>query len=46
MNRFIKSLAIVSTLSYRNYKIAINITHKQFTLSKYKTAWNGVSNTQ
>jgi hypothetical protein len=41
MNRFIGSLAIVTTLSYHNYKIAI--THNQLTLSRYKTALSNIS---
>jgi hypothetical protein len=43
MNRFIGSLAIVTTLSYHNYKIAI--THNQLPLSRYETALSGVSYT-
>jgi hypothetical protein len=43
MNRFIGSLAIVTTLSYHYYKIAITITQNQLTLSRYKTALSEVS---
>jgi hypothetical protein len=43
MNRFIGSLAIVTTLSYHNYKISITITHNQLTLSRYKAALSEVS---
>jgi hypothetical protein len=43
MNRFIGSLAIVTTLSYHSYKIAL--THNQLTLSRYKTALSEVSHT-
>jgi hypothetical protein len=45
MYRFIGSLAIVTTLSYHNYKFGIPITHNQLTLSIYKTALNEVSHT-
>jgi hypothetical protein len=43
MNRFIGSLATVTTLSYHNYKMAI--TYNQLTLSRYKTALSEVSHT-
>jgi hypothetical protein len=43
MNRFIGSLAIVTTFSNRYYKIAINITHNHLTLSKCKAALSEVS---
>jgi hypothetical protein len=36
-------LTMVTTLSYHSYKIAI--THKQVTLSRYKTALSKVSHT-
>jgi hypothetical protein len=29
MNRFIGSLALVTTLNYHNYKIAVTVTHNQ-----------------
>jgi hypothetical protein len=45
MNIFIGFLPIVTTLSYRNYKIAITVTHNQLTLSRYKTALSGISHT-
>jgi hypothetical protein len=45
MNQFIGPLAIVTTLSYHNYKTAITITHNQLTLSRYKTALSEVSHT-
>jgi hypothetical protein len=43
MNLFIGSFAIVTPLSYHNYKIAI--THNQLTLSIYKTTLSEVSHT-
>jgi hypothetical protein len=45
MNRFIGSLAIVTTLKYYSYKIDITITLNQLTLSIYKTALSEVSHT-
>jgi hypothetical protein len=36
-------LTIVTTLSYHSYKIVINITHNQLTVSKYKNALSEVS---
>jgi hypothetical protein len=38
MNRFIGSLAIVTTLGYHYYKIVVTITQNQLTLSRYKAA--------
>jgi hypothetical protein len=42
INRFIGSLAIITTLSYHYDKVAITITHNQLTLSRYKTALSKV----
>jgi hypothetical protein len=36
-------LKIVTTLSYHSYKIAIDITHNQLTLSRYKNVVSEVS---
>jgi hypothetical protein len=38
-------LTMVTKFSYHLYKIAINITQKQFTLPRYKTALSEVSHT-
>jgi hypothetical protein len=51
MNRFTGSLAIITTISYHNYKIAITITHNQLTLfrypwAKFHTQWTLLTDTR